>query len=1073
MKGEEGLTSPPQRNRLLNLKLSQVPSPRSKQMRWKNYLLEHSARVNLHSSSLQTHILDYLLNKEESSERTIGTAELHEDLFIIKGPNEGSNSEAQRTALAANSLDSIESQIMLWHSRLGHPSFGYLERLLPHLFRNKNSKDFRCETCVLAKHTKSMYSALNYKPSHPFAIIHSDIWGPTRIKNINGARWFITFIDDHTRTTWTFLMKEKSETTKVFQEFYEMILTQFKTQIQVLKTDNAHDYFNTTLGQYLSQRGIIHCSSCVDTPQQNGIAERKNRHLLETARTLLFTTSVPKHLWGEAILTATYLINRLPSRVINYRTPKDLLLEAYPHVRAYLSDLNARVFGCLAFVHVQQHQRTKLDPRAQKCVFIGYAPRQKGYKLYSPITRKVFTTMDVTFFENQAYYSNPELQGERIPQEVKNWENLISLEEISALTTPIPIPPIPSPPTPTVEGETSAAPIERAAPPIHQVYQRRKSETRNAGIQEEVAEVTAAPMHEENMIVADTEIPADLVDELSWPIALRKGVRECTKHPIQRHLNYGQLSDEFEAFTSHLDSQPRNISEAMQIPEWKQAVHDEIAALEKNGTWNIVQLPTGKRPVGCKWIFTTKYHSDGSVERYKARLVARGFTQSFGIDYQETFAPVAMLKTVRILLSLAVNEDWPLFQMDVKNAFLNGDLEEEVYMNIPEGVVHKGEKNSVCKLRKSLYGLKQSPRAWFGKFSKTVISLGYTHCQTDDTMFVRHSKDDKITILIVYVDDIIITGSDSEEIQKLKFKLSQEFELKDLGEMKYFLGMEIARSSKGLLLSQRKYVLDLLAETGMTGCKPASTPMQANLQFSRETDGKPTDKGRYQQLVGKLIYLAHTRPDITFAVSVVSQFMNEPTEEHLTAVTHILRYLKKTPGLGLMFKKSASRSVDMYTDASWASEVTSRRSTTGYCSYVWGNLVTWRSKKQSVVARSSAEAEYRALALGIQEAMWIQRVLKELSLPEHDTVHMFTDSQAALSIVKNPVHHDRTKHVEIDRHFITEKVEQGIIDVSYVPSRQQTADVLTKALSKDLLEHFKSKLGLINIYTKLEGECRE
>ncbi|CAN1141377.1 Retrovirus-related Pol polyprotein from transposon TNT 1-94 [Linum perenne] len=1009
----------------------------------------------------------------------IGTGRLQEDLFIIKGcTGAGEPSERRRRALATNSTDSIDSQVMLWHNRLEHPSFGYLERLLPKLFQNKSFKDFQCETCQLAKHTRSVYSGVNYRPTQPFAIIHSDIWGPTRVKNVNGAKWFITFIDDHTRLTWTFLMKEKSETSDMFKEFYGMILTQFHTKIQVLKTDNAHDYFNTSLGSFLSQQGIVHCSSCVDTPQQNGIAERKNRHLLDTARALLFTNNVPKYLWGEAVLTATYLVNRLPNRVLQYRTPKELLVQAYPHVQAYMSDLEPKVFGCLAFVHIQQHNRTKLDPRAQKCVFIGYASRQKGYKCYSPVTRKIFTTMDVNFFEKHSYYKS-DLQGEKVQYEedqTHDWDNIIALDELvvpNARTTVDDI---------VHDTEGNERNLERrSSPEIQHVYERRRRT-------DNMVEQTGMDEHNET-VRTETEVPPSFVpndhsnepesvqtaadEDLNWPIALRKGVRNCTKYPIQRYVNYGRLSPKFRAFTTQLDGVPRNIGEAMKSREWKQAVFEELAALEKNETWSIVTLPSGKRTVDCKWIFTPKFNSDGSIERYKARLVARGFTQSFGIDYQETFAPVAKLKTVRILISMAVNEDWPLYQMDVKNAFLNGNLTEEVYMEIPEGTIHEQKPNSVCKLKKSLYGLKQSPRAWFERFSKTVIMNQYKQCQTDDTMFVKHGDSGKIAILIVYVDDIIITGNDNEEIKQLKLRLSREFELKDLGEMKYFLGMEVARNGNELLISQRKYILDLLHETGMIGCKPADSPMQQNIQFSREKEVKPTDKGRYQQLVGKLIYLSHTRPDIAFAVSVVSQFMNAPTEEHLAAVNHILRYLKKTPGVGLMFRKHESRGVDLYTDASWASEVTSRRSTTGYCSYVWGNLVTWRSKKQTVVARSSAEAEYRALALGIQEAMWIQRVLKELNLPGHDTVHMFTDSQAALSIVKNPVHHDRTKHMEIDRHFITEKVEQGIVDVSYVPSRQQTADVLTKALPKDLLEHFKSKLGLINIYTKLEGECGE
>ncbi|CAN0870173.1 Retrovirus-related Pol polyprotein from transposon TNT 1-94 [Linum grandiflorum] len=1034
--------------------------------------------------------------QEEGSGKTIGTAKRQQDLFIMEGWSD-EDSEGTRRALVSSSIDCVDDQIMLWHTRLGHPSFGYLERLLPKLFMNKSSRSLQCETCQMAKHTRSIYSGVKYRPTQPFAVIHSDIWGPTRVKNINGAKWFVTFIDDHTRLTWTFLMREKSETPQTFQEFYDMILTQFNTKIQVLKTDNAHDYFNSVLGTYLSQKGIIHCSSCVDTPQQNGIAERKNRHLLETARALLFTNQVPKHLWGEAVLTATYLINRLPSRILQFQTPREVLIQTYPHVQAYISDLEPRVFGCVAFVHVHKHQRSKLDPRAQKCIFIGYASRQKGYKCYSPITRKVFTTMDITFFEKRAYYTNPDVQEENIQDEQQDWDNLIALENFTMPNVAIFPPDIGTQVTeniaavqpPIQQNTTAVQPLIQqntaaVQSRIQHVYQRRKhGETGNTDVEQRKPESTAnieqraEETAEISEVLADTvegeSTEKDLANDLNRPIALRKGTRVCTQHPIQRYVHYGQLSPQFKAFTTHLDTTPRNISEAMKLPQWRKAVEEEIAALEKNGTWKIVSLPSGKRVVDCKWLFTTKYNSDGSVERYKARLVARGFTQSYGVDYEETFAPVAKLKTIRILLSLAVNQDWPLYQMDIKNAFLNGHLTEEVYMEIPEGVQHNHSRNSVCKLEKSLYGLKQSPRAWFERFSNTVKSSGYTQCQTDDTMFVKHRQEGKITILIVYVDDIIITGNDEEEIQRLKGNLKEEFELKDLGEMKYFLGMEVARSHKGITISQRKYVLDLLDEVGMTGCKPAETPMQPNIQFSKSTDGKRAHKGRHQQLVGKLIYLSHTRPDITYAVSIVSQFMSDPTEEHMAAVIYIIRYLKKTPGLGLMFKRNNSRIVELYTDASWASEVTSRRSTTGYCSYVWGNLVTWRSKKQSVVARSSAEAEYRALALGIQEAIWIQRVLKELNHHGQDAIHMFCDSQAALSIVKNPVHHDRTKHVEIDRHFITEKVEQGIVDVSYVPSRQQTADILTKALSRELLEHFKSKLGLLNIYIKLEEECRK
>ncbi|KZV22697.1 Cysteine-rich RLK (receptor-like protein kinase) 8 [Dorcoceras hygrometricum] len=488
-----------------------------------------------------------------------------------------------------------------------------------------------------------------------------------------------------------------------------------------------------------------------------------------------------------------------------------------------------------------------------------------------------------------------------------------------------------------------------------------------------------------------------------------------------------------------------------------------MKALVKNKTWEVMPLPKNRKTVGCRWVFNVKLNSDGSLERYKARLVARGYTQTYGIDYQETFAPVAKLNTIRILLSIAANLEWPLHQLDVKNAFLNGELEEEVFMDAPPGFENHFGGN-VCRLHKSLYGLKQSPRAWFEKFSKSVKNQGYTQGQSDHTMFIKSSGTGKVAVLIVYVDDIIISGNDEEEIHRLKKCLSSEFEVKDLGPLRYFLGMEVARSKKGIYVSQRKYILDLLKDTGMTGCRPSDTPIDPNLKLGDITQGTPVDVGRYQRLVGKLIYLSHTRPDIAFAVSMVSQFMHSPYEEHLDAVYKILRYLKNTPGKGLLFKRCSVRNIEGFTDADWAGSVTDRRSTSGYCIFLWGNLVTWRSKKQNVVARSSAEAELRAVANGVCELLWVRRVLKELQLEFEAPMKLFCDNKSAINIANNPVQHDRTKHIEIDRHFIKEKLEDGSICMPYVPSEQQIADGFTKGNFRPKFEDFTSKLGMVDIF---------
>ena len=285
----------------------------------------------------------------------------------------------------------------------------------------------------------------------------------------------------------------------------------------------------------------------------------------------------------------------------------------------------------------------------------------------------------------------------------------------------------------------------------------------------------------------------------------------------------------------------------------------------------------GKKPVGCRWIFNIKRRADGSIERYKARLVAKGYTQVYGEDYEETFSPVAKLNTVRTLLSLVACKEWPLYQFDVTNAFFHGELEKnkEVYIEVPSGFSKEFGRGQVCILRKTLYRLKQSPRVWFRRFCQAMFKHGFKQSHSDHTIFLK-TRNRKMTCLIIYVDDMIITEDDAEEIQNLKENLFKEFEMKDMGALKYFLGIEVLRSKHGIFLRQKKYVLDMLAETGLLDCKSAEIPTVPNHGLKIVDGAKPTDRERYQRLVGKLIYLSHTRPDITYAVGVVSQFMHQP-----------------------------------------------------------------------------------------------------------------------------------------------------------------------------------------------------
>ncbi|OMO77059.1 Reverse transcriptase, RNA-dependent DNA polymerase [Corchorus capsularis] len=361
-------------------------------------------------------------------------------------------------------------------------------------------------------------------------------------------------------------------------------------------------------------------------------------------------------------------------------------------------------------------------------------------------------------------------------------------------------------------------------------------------------------------------------------------------------------------------------------------------------------------------------------------------------------------------------------------------------------------------------GGKRSPRAWFGRFAKSMIAFGYQQSNSDHTLFIKKGQG-KITALIVYVDDMVVTGNDPDERKALQEYFSREFEMKDLGCLKYFLGIEVSRSKKGIFLSQRKYALDLLHETGMSACQPADTPVEEGLKLCVEADQVPVDKGRYQRLVGRLMYLAQTRPDLAYALSIVSQFMHNPSEQHMKGVMRILRYVKSSPGKGILFTKNEDwQGINVYTDADWAGSLDDRRSTSGYFTFVGGNLVTWRSKKQNVVARSSADAEFRGIALGLCEALWLRLLLQDLGYPPRQPIRLYCDNKAAWDIAHNPVQHDRTKHVEVDKFFIKEKLDEGIVDLPKIRSKDQLADILTKAVSGHVFSKFLGKLGMHDIY---------
>nr|KYP44486.1 Retrovirus-related Pol polyprotein from transposon TNT 1-94 [Cajanus cajan] len=483
--------------------------------------------------------------------------------------------------------------------------------------------------------------------------------------------------------------------------------------------------------------------------------------------------------------------------------------------------------------------------------------------------------------------------------------------------------------------------------------------------------------------------------------------------------------------------EPRSIKEAMAIPHWKKTMLEEYKALMKNNTWILTTLPAGRNLIGCRWVFKVKTNSDGSINRHKARLVAKGFHQRDGFDFSETFSPVVKPATIRIILSIVVSRSWDMRQIDIANAFLNGDLQEDIYMAQPPGFIQT-DKSLVCKLQKSLYGLKQAPRAWFERLHLSLSRIGFYYAKMDSSLFIRFHKD-HITFILVYVDDIIICGSSTSAISSVVEQLQSEFPVRDLGFPNYFLGIQVDQlPNRTLMLTQTKYINDLLNRTNMHMAKPIKTPMVAGLKLQPLEGTAHYEITQYRSIVGSLQYITITRPEIAFSVNKVCQYMQAPRNPHWMAVKRILRYLCGTLNTSLHLIKSPDFSIKGFCDADWGSNLEDRKSTTGYVIYLGANPISWSSKKQQAVSRSTTEAEYRSIAAITAEMTWLKNLLYELHIPTTSKPIIYCDNLSAVLLSTNPILHSKTKHFEIDLYFVRDQVQKKQLAVQHIPSSEQT-----------------------------------
>jgi Reverse transcriptase (RNA-dependent DNA polymerase) len=521
---------------------------------------------------------------------------------------------------------------------------------------------------------------------------------------------------------------------------------------------------------------------------------------------------------------------------------------------------------------------------------------------------------------------------------------------------------------------------------------------------------------------------------------------------------------------------PRTFAEALtrkDAPKWRAAMDAELAALTKACTYSLVPRPTDRKPIGCRAVLKVKRGADGQIIKYKARIVAKGYSQTYGIDYDETYAPVVRYSSLRMVLALAAHYDLELHHMDVKSAYLNGDLEEEIYMEQPEGApIIKGKEDWVCRLHKSLYGLKQAGRTWHTKIDEAFQRRGLVPLASDPCVYIRRTETSLI-IIALYVDDLVLAASALSELQALKADLTAEFDMEDLGEASFVLGIEIVRdrASRTITITQTAYT-KALVDRHITGHRHKQhTPMESSARHVKAADGEQatTQSIRaYQSAVGSVMFaMLCTRPDIAFSVAILSKFAQNPTPIHEAGVQRVLRYLHGTNARGITYTGTTPVSEEPqltgYCDSDWAADRDDRKSITGYAFLLSGGAISWSSKKQKTPSLSSVEAEYMAAAAAAKEALWWRTQLRGLG---YDTAHattLYSDSQGSISLSKNPDHHANTKHIALRYHFIRHHVGKRNVRLEYINTTAMAADVLTKALPREQHETTAAMLGMVAV----------
>ena len=980
--------------------------------------------------------------------------------------------------LDGNTIDCFENvhlastlplDLTLWHRRLGHHNYHSIQRmykdnLVDGLRLDSEAKpDPICEPCLAGKMHANPFLSTEIKSRELLQLVHTDV-KHVGITSHSGYLYWVTFIDDFSRFKAVMPMKRKSDTFDCFKQYKAWAENITGKRIQAIQCDGGGEYISNEFNNYLATNGIEPRYTTRNRPQQNGVAERANRILAEGITAMLNESGLSKQFWAEALAAFVHVWNYCPTSAVPGVIPYESWYKRKPSVG------HLRVWGCVAYVHVQKDKRLKLGSHMQKCVFIGYPAGYKGWKFYDPSTRKVIIC-ERADFDERYNFSGALLRGP---------ENINDKQEPTFLPLE-PLVPFETSPTSNKQNiEPPAVPEEQpASVDIEQPVLNDNNQDLNplVDVEEEDDDGPIVIRRPRRRV----GIPIDSDDEVdNRPIAIRKQQRTTqppgewwkVRNPPPAVPLESESESEMEEVNQVKVDEP-SWHEAMNGPykeKWREACQEEMKSLLENGTWDIVELPPDQKAIGSRWIFRVKRNSDGSIERFKARLVAKGYNQWPGFDYEETFASTMRYASLRTVLALSALEGLHLRSIDISSAFLNGDIDCDIYMKQPDGF-KQGGSNMVCKLNKSLYGLKQSPRLWGEKFSSVMKTIGFKRLSSDPSLYI-YNRDDIKVIVPVFVDDITLASKSEKAVDRFVSELATHFKLRDLGPTSYLLGIKIDRDfeNKQIFLSQKQYIINKLEEFGMSNCKPLSTPLVPGIKLSKEQCPKTPEEEAdmrnipYINAVGSLLYLATmTRPDIAFAAGVLARFNANPGKAHWAAVKHVFRYLKGTMDLRLVYGPNPDQD-DLFvtfSDADHGGDKDSGKSTTGWIVRFGLGVVDWMSKRQSVVTLSTTEAELVAGVAAGKEICWIQNLLLELGYKSPAPALLYTDNQSALQVAKNPEHHGRMKHLDLAHYWLRDHVGMGEIMPMHISTEDMVADLLTKSLPRQKVEKFRRLMGLV------------